>query len=39
MVSDLESPAKYSIVHDFVMTWDGEDRTPHFLLRILVVLL
>ena len=22
MVSDLESPAKYSIVHDFVMTWD-----------------
>ena len=29
MVSDLESPAKYSIVHDFVMTWDDLEKIGH----------
>ena len=29
MVSDLESPAKYSIVHDFVMTWNDLEKIGH----------
>ena len=29
MVSDLESPAKSSIVHDFVMTWDDLEKIGH----------
>ena len=29
MVSDLESSAKYSIVHDFVVTWDDLEKIGH----------
>ena len=29
MVSDLDSPAKYSIVHDFVMIWDDLEKIGH----------
>ena len=29
MVSDLESPAKCSIVHDFVMTWSDLEKIGH----------